>query len=120
MPGSCGVKPISCGAPRTSQNNYCFKDRVKIDWEITQDATPVYDITTDGRLRYSIMVTPSATSESPPRPFMFDEYIQHLPYWERLLFSKLDIKIDCNSLVQQFTNGAPNRSFQMSLVFDGS
>eukprot|EP00957_Ditylum_brightwellii_P068653 5212005-Ditylum_brightwellii.AAC.3 len=135
MLGGCDVKPISCGAPRvcvrrpwagvlqylqTSQNNYCLKDRVNINWKTTQDVIPVHVITTDGGLSCSITVIPSAISESPPRPSMFDEYIQYLPYWERLLFSKLDMSVDCNSLVQQFTNGALNRSFQMSLVSDGS
>eukprot|EP00957_Ditylum_brightwellii_P051082 3872742-Ditylum_brightwellii.AAC.1 len=125
MPDGCGVKPISCGAPkgcsrrpwavrcdsgvhqflRTLQNDHCFKDSVKIDWEITQNAMPVQASTTNGGSSYSITAIPLNFSESTPRPSAFDEYIQQLPYWERLLFSDLDMKIDCDSLVQQFTDG---------------
>eukprot|EP00957_Ditylum_brightwellii_P125848 9593486-Ditylum_brightwellii.AAC.1 len=96
------IKPISCGAPRgcsrqpwagvrqflwTLQNNYCLKDGIENDWAITQDTIPVHASTTNGRLNYSITAIPSVTSESTPRPSTFDEYIQHLPYWERSLFS---------------------------------
>eukprot|EP00957_Ditylum_brightwellii_P092515 7045458-Ditylum_brightwellii.AAC.1 len=102
MPGSCGIKPINCGAPRgcsrqpwpgvrqflrTPQNNYCFKDGIKIDWEITKDAIPVHASKTNGGLSYSNTSISSAASESTLRSSTFDEYIQHLPYWERLLFS---------------------------------
>eukprot|EP00957_Ditylum_brightwellii_P182971 13936648-Ditylum_brightwellii.AAC.1 len=59
----------------------------------------------DGESSYTIPYVPTLELEVSTQrgnTANFIEYLQSLPYWERTLFKELDMKLDCNSLIQQF------------------
>eukprot|EP00957_Ditylum_brightwellii_P039991 3026975-Ditylum_brightwellii.AAC.1 len=106
---------------RMSIKFLAFVDGHNIQWEISEDAPPTHEVSMDGGSSYIIPYVSTSKLEvitCRGNAANFAEYLQSLPYWERTLFEELDMKLDCDSRIQQFQDGVTKRSFKMGIVSD--